>query len=67
MCLPKDNEKIYPAVPAQLFKAGVDRKGKSYKTIASLRAKGSNLRLSHSLVLTPLLLQGGSKVRQCDA
>lgn len=32
---------MYPAMPAQVFKAGVDRKGKSYKTSAG--EKNSNL------------------------
>lgn len=41
MCLPKDTEKMYPAVTAQVFKAGVAHKGKSYKTIVTV--KSSNL------------------------
>ena len=41
MCLPKGNEEIHPAVPAQVFKTGVDHKGRSYKTIAGVKV--SNL------------------------
>lgn len=40
VCLHRDNEKIDPVVPVQVFKAGVDCKGKTHKTIA--REKSSN-------------------------
>lgn len=53
----EDNEKLYPAVPAQVFKAALDDK-ESCKPTASL---------SHSLAFSPFLFQGGSKICPCNA
>lgn len=53
----EDNEKLYPAVPAQVFKAALDDK-ESCKPTASL---------SHSLAFTLFLFQGGSKICQSNA